>query len=342
MQIGLGFVGAGRQGREHMRQFARLPQARLSAVHDVVTSQASLATVDFPSLEPVDSLSALLARPDVAAVVVSTPAETHRPIAEACLAAGRHLLVEKPLAHNTVDARAIASAAEQHPQLVVLVGHCERFNRAFIDARKAIQAGQVGMPRFAWASRLAPWHLSDPAWSLGALDTAVHDIDILLWLLGDAPTAVAAQGTSVLPGRNIIDQIVYQIHFAGGALAHGHIGWTEFGTGYPLRNSAHPRLFLVGTAGHVNLDLWQRPVALHACGDGSYFWPDDVLVGYGDYFTEVTAQNFAFLEAISGRSSLPITPREACLALEVAHAAHRSLFEHGGSMVRLDKACRST
>lgn len=337
VQIGLGFVGAGRQGREHLKQFARLPHASLSAVYDANAAQAEQAAAEFPSLEPAASLADLLARTDVAAVVVSTPAETHRLIAEACLAAGRHVLLEKPLAHTAVDARAIVAAAEARPELVVLAGHCERFNRAFIDVRKAIDEGRIGTPRFAWASRLSPWHLNDPAWPLGALDTAVHDIDILLWLLDDTPRSVAAQGTNVHLG-GVFDQVVYQIQFAGGALAQGHIGWTEFGPGYPMRENAHPRLFLAGTAGHISVDLWRRPVSVHGSADGSYFWPDDVLVGYGDYFTEVTAQDFAFLEAVADRSRLPIAPREACRALEVAHAAHRSLVECGGAPLMLDNA----
>jgi myo-inositol 2-dehydrogenase / D-chiro-inositol 1-dehydrogenase len=239
------------------------------------------------------------------------------------------------MAHTPEDALAIAQAAEAHPHLVCLVGHCERFNRAYLDARRAVDEGRVGTPRFAWASRLSPLHLNDPVWQLGTLDTAVHDIDVLLWLVGDRPVAVAAQGTTVNPELPIPDQVTYQIRFASGALAQGHIGWVPFSGGYPMRGNAHPRLFLAGTGGTLSLDLWQRPVAVDSQASGAYFWPDDVLVGYGEYFTEVTAQDYAFLQAISTGRPLPIRPREAWQAVQVAHAAHESLTRHNGLPVPL-------
>jgi predicted dehydrogenase len=333
--MGLGFIGAGNHARHHIGVFARLDRACPVAVFDSEAARAEQAARDFPPLRQTATLEALLADPKVEGVVIATPAETHLALVEAALAAGKHILLEKPMAHTPADAQAIVSAAEAHPNRVLLVGHCERFNRAYIDAKQAVTEGKVGVPRFAWASRLSPLHLNDPAWHLGTLDTAVHDIDLLLWLLGSRPVRVAAQGTTVHPELAIADHVAYQIHFENGALAQGHIGWVPFTGGYPMSHNAHPRLFLAGTAGTISLDLWQRPVAVHSHADGTYFWPDDVLVGYGDYFTEVTAQDYAFLRAISAGISLPIQPREACQAVVVAHAAHESLTRQGGAPVSL-------
>lgn len=337
MTVQLGFVGAGNHARHHMKEFARFPQAYLAAIYDLDPTRAEKAAHDFPPLRVVPSLEALLDIPTLDAVIIATPAETHAALAEAALAAGKHLLLEKPLAHTSEAAATIVAAAEAHPDRIVLIGHCERFNRAYIDTKKAVDEGRIGRPGFASASRLSPLALNDPAWKLGTLDTAVHDIDLMLWLMDARPVAVSASGTRVNPALAIPDHVVYQIHFENGALAQGHIGWIPFSGGYPMRGNAHPRLFLAGAGGTISLDLWQRLVAVHSHEDGSYFWPDDVLVGYGDYFTEVSAQDYAFLQAIAVGASLPISPRAAYDALRVAHSAHLSLTERQGAPVSLEE-----
>jgi myo-inositol 2-dehydrogenase/D-chiro-inositol 1-dehydrogenase len=336
MSVGLGFIGAGTHARHHMKEFAHRLPARLVAAYDIDPSRVDEAIREFPGLRSADSLGALLSDPEVEAVIIATPAETHRELVVAALEAGKDALLEKPLAHTAGEARAIVEAAERHPERILMIGHCERFNRAYIDARKAIDDGHVGTPRFAAATRITPMKLNDPTWALGALDTAVHDVDLLLWLLGDRPVSVAAQGTTLQAGLSIPDQVTYQIRFANGALAQGHIGWIPFSGGYPLSGNAHPRLFLAGTAGILSLDLWQRPVAVHCHETGAYFWADDVLVGYGDYFTEVTAQDHAFLKAVETRGPVQMTAREAYQALRVTYAAHESLTRHDGAFVSLD------
>jgi predicted dehydrogenase len=336
MTIGIGFIGAGNHARHHMKEFSRLLNARLASVYDLDGFRVAKAARDFRPLRAASSLDALLSDPAVDAVVIATPAETHRELAIAALDAGRDVLLEKPMAHTAEDALAIVEAAEARPERLLMVGHCERFNRAYVDARRAVDDGHVGTPRFASATRITPLKLSDPSWKLGALDTAVHDIDILLWLMRDRPVRVAAQGTTVHPTLSVADHVIYQIEFEKGGLAQGHIGWIPFSGGYPMKSNAHPRLFLAGDRGIVSLDLWQRPVAVHSHDSGEYFWADDVLVGYGDYFTEVTAQNYAFVNSVEKRTAPPIAPREAYDALRVAHAAYRSLTECGGAPVVLN------
>lgn len=336
MEVGLGFIGVGNHGRHHLKVFSRLPNCRLVCVFDVDADRAQSVVSDFPSLWCAPSLEALLSDSEVNGVVIATPAETHRSLVESVLAAGRSVLLEKPMAHTPEDALAITQAAEAHPECVFMVGHCERFNRAYVDVRKAVEDGRVGVPRFIWASRLSPLHLNDPGWKLGVLDTAVHDIDVILWLMGDRPVSVAAQGTSANPDLAIHDQVSYQIEFEGRGLAQGHIGWIPFGESYPMRRNAHPRLFLAGTGGTISLDLWQRPVAVHSFEEGTYFWADDVLVGYGDYFTEITAQNYAFVFAVAESRPLPMRPREAYEAVQVAYAAYESLHRRDGGPVTLN------
>lgn len=330
MTIGLGFIGVGNHGRHHLHEFSRLPGCTLRLVADLNADHAAAACHDFPGVTAATA-ELLCASPDIGAVVICTPAESHRALVELALAHGKHVLVEKPLAHNPADAWAIAALAAKHSDRTFMVGHCERFDRAYLDARRAVDDGEVGTPRFISASRLSPLHLNSRDWRLGPLDTAVHDIDLMLWLMGDRPISVSARAVERSAGTGW-DHVTYDIRFAGGALAQGHIGWVDFKSSYPLTANAHPRLFLDGTGGSLTVNLWQRPVAVHNSAANRYFWADDVVTGYGDYSTVVTAADAAFLRAIVTGGPSPMPASAAALALEVAHAAWQSAGTDGRSV----------
>lgn len=329
MTVGLGFIGAGQHALHLLREFSRLPEAVPLRITDPLEDRVRAAVESFPGLRAAISVEELLTDAAVEAVVVATPGETHLPLARQVLESGRHLLLEKPMADSPAAARELVRVAAKHPGQVFMVAHGERFNKAYLDARRAIDEGQIGEPRFASASRLSPLHLNNAEWKLGVMDTAVHDMDVMAWLLGDVPVEVSAQAVRVRPGFPIPDHATYQIRFKRGGLAQGHIGWVEFRGGYPMDGNAHPRLLVVGTAGTIQLDLWQRPVAVYSEEKHRYFWADSVLVGYGDYPTQITEQNAAFLRAVRhpGRFSLPISPAEAARAVELAHAAASSIAE---------------
>jgi len=335
MTIGLGFIGVGNHGRHHLHEFSRLTDCQPRLVCDLEAEHVALAQKDFPGVASADAAT-LVANPEIDAVVICTPAESHRALVELALNHHKHVLIEKPLAHDPVDARAIATLADLHPKQVVMVGHCERFDRAYLDARRAVDDGEVGTPRFISASRLAPHHLNNPEWGLGPLDTAVHDIDLILWLMSDKPVSVTAHATARTEGE-AWDHVTYDIRFASGALAQGHIGWIDFQSSYPLAHNAHPRLFLDGTGGCLNVDLWSRPVAVHNSSANRYFWPDDVVIGYGNYGTVVTATDNAFLNAIKTGGPSPMTAADAAAALEVAHAAYQSA-SNDGALITLNSS----
>jgi len=337
MRTGIGFIGAGNHALHHMKEFARLGQVDAVSVFDTMPERAQAAANRYPSMEAASSLDELLNRADVHAVVIATPAETHLEITEKALRAGKHILLEKPMAHTPDDAQHIVDLCDEHPELLVLVGHVERYNRAYMDARKAIDDNELGVPKFISASRITPLHLNNAEWKLGNFDTAVHDIDLMMWLMGDEPVSVSAQATKVNPNYPIKDHATYQITFANGGLAQGHIGWIDFKGGYPMPNNAHPRMFIAGSHGSLHIDLWRRTTAINNQATGAYFYADDVLLGYADYFTEVTAQLFGFIQAIAGNQTLPITPREACRAVRVSHAAYQCIQPgHPGWMSLID------
>jgi len=335
MHIGLGFIGAGNHALHHMKEFSRLGQVSAVAVFDTLHDRAQMAATKYRSMSATSSLEELLSRKDVDAVVIATPAETHLEITEKALRAGKHILLEKPMAHTPEDARAIANLADDHPHLTLLVGHVERYNRPYMDARKAIDDNELGVPKFISASRITPLYLNNSDWMLGTLDTAVHDIDLMIWLMGDKPVSVTAQGTKVNPEYPINDHVSYQIKFANGGLAQGHIGWVDFKGGYPMLHNAHPRMFIAGSHGSLHLDLWRRHTAINNQSTGAYFYADDINTGYADYFTEVTAQLYGFIQCVLGNQKPQITPHEASLAVKVAHAAHTASLQNQSGWINL-------
>jgi predicted dehydrogenase len=167
-----------------------------------------------------DDWEAAVAAPDVDAVDICLPTPLHRPVALRALAAGKHVLLEKPIALSLQDADAIGAAAEVADR-VLMVGHVLRYFPEIVELRRLVAAGELGRPLSASALRLsAPpdWNdwMSDPAQSGGVLvDMMVHDFDILNALLGPA-RRVRAAGSAERRHFQILLE-----HPAGGAAVEG-------------------------------------------------------------------------------------------------------------------------
>jgi predicted dehydrogenase len=157
------------------------------------------------------------------AVVVVTPASTHRRIAEDCLAAGKHVLVEKPLAASSEDARALA----QHPLAdgqVFMVGHIFRFNAAVNKMRELIYDGTAGQVRYLTFLRT---NLGPVRRDVSVIwDLAPHDVSIALHLLNSMPTEVSAtKGTYLADSKGDVSFIT--LRFAGDVVANIHVSWVD-------------------------------------------------------------------------------------------------------------------
>jgi predicted dehydrogenase len=193
---GIALLGAGFMADIHARCYEALrdrAQVRVvcgleaDRVADLAARLGAEATAD---------LDTALATPGVDAVDVCLPTPLHRPLAERALAAGRHVLLEKPIALSLADADAIGAAAEAVGR-VLMVGHVLRFVPEVAELRRVLASGELGRPLAASARRLsAPpdWNdwMRDEELSGGALvDLAIHDFDVLGALLGPARSVYA-------------------------------------------------------------------------------------------------------------------------------------------------------
>ncbi len=199
--IPVAVVGAGNMGRHHVRNYAELPGAELVAVVDPDPARARELAAEHGAVA-YETVAELLERsPEVAAVTVATPTITHRQIAGELLDAGKHVLVEKPIA-STVEAAEELCARAAERGVVLAVGHVERFNPAVQELKRRLDAGMLGAPLSLVARRVGnmPPQIKDAD---VIVDLAVHDIDIFRYLLGaDRPDEIfASAGRAIVTDR---------------------------------------------------------------------------------------------------------------------------------------------
>jgi predicted dehydrogenase len=188
---GIALLGAGFMADTHARCYEALAGRAQVRVVCGLDAERVRALAGRLGAEATDDLERALAVPGVEAADICLPTPLHRPVAEQALAAGLHVLVEKPIALSLDDADAIGEAAWAAGR-VLMVGHVLRFMPEVAELRRVLAAGELGRPLTASALRLsAPpdWNdwMRDPRLSGGALvDLAIHDFDILGALLGPA------------------------------------------------------------------------------------------------------------------------------------------------------------
>lgn len=247
--INIGVIGLGSMGMTHLDAYAQLPDARIVAVADQkfadpnatlgragnIPGQAA-ASFDLSHVKKYVTAAELLADPEVQAVDICAPTLAHKEIALQAIRAGKHLLVEKPLARTAADARELAAAA-QAAGVVLMPAHCMRFWPGWDWLKEAIASGRYGAVRRAAFTRIgekpgAPLYDNPAACGGAHLDLHIHDTDFVLHLFG-MPRAVTSFG---LPGAaGGIEHTITRYHYDGNdALITTEGGWTRTGEKRPF------------------------------------------------------------------------------------------------------------
>lgn len=185
-RLNIGVVGAGHFGRFHALKVAANPRARLTGLFDVDSGRA--AVVGREASGPALSLDALLAASD--AVIIAAPAEAHHALAAQALDAGRHVLIEKPIAATLAQADDLAARAAARG-LVLQVGHLLRFS-----AEHRAISSRITRPLYIEATRIAPYKPRGTDVSV-ILDLMIHDLDLVLALVNSEIESVDAMGVAV-------------------------------------------------------------------------------------------------------------------------------------------------
>jgi predicted dehydrogenase len=235
-------VGVGYLGRFHAQKYAQIPGCELVAVADGREQVRNAVAAEVRST-PIADYRQLLGKVDAVSVVTPTPA--HFEIAEAFLAAGAHVLVEKPITETPAQARALIARAAAS-QRILQVGHLERFNSAILAAEPHISA-----PRFMECQRLAPYKERGTDVNV-VLDLMIHDIDLVQSLAGSEIESIDAIGSPVFSGE--IDIANARIRFANGCVANTTASRVSLKTERKLR--------IFEDAAYISLDLQQKILTL--------------------------------------------------------------------------------
>jgi predicted dehydrogenase len=232
----VGIAGAGAVVRElHGPAFAACPDADLVALasRDERRAQALAATVGAPRTER--TVEELVVAPDIDAVVICTPPHTHRELAERAVSAGKHVLLEKPVAHTLRDTEALGALARSAPVVVELVRN-ERFMELHRAARAVLDGGDLGEPRaivqFTAITGPEDWTQGstwprDRSRSGGGalLDLGVHKADLAMWLTG-APIVDAGSAALDRAEPGAVESAgAVALRLEGGAVATVAASW---------------------------------------------------------------------------------------------------------------------
>lgn len=253
--IHIAVVGAGYWGKNLIRNFNAL--GHLHTICDARPDALAHFQAEYPHITGELSFDAVLANPDIDAVVLATPSLTHYPFGKQVLEAGKHLYVEKPLATTLKDAQDLVQVAQAH-QKTLMVGHLLMYHPAINRVKQVIDSGVLGDLRYIQSDRLNYNHGRNDRnvfW-----DLAPHDLSVLIYLMnGEVPhvKAVTAQNTSAVDDK--IDLVQASFQFKSGVIAHLQTSWV-----YPKKQV---QLLVVGTQASLILDdtlpLANRLVQVH-------------------------------------------------------------------------------
>ncbi len=237
----MGVIGAGHFGRFHALKVAAAPRADLVGIHDPDPARAQAVARETGA--PAMALDALLAAVD--AVVIAAPAEAHHALASQALSAGRHVLVEKPIAATLEQADALAALAAER-RLVLQVGHLLRFSAE----HQAISA-RITRPLYIEATRIAPFKPRGTDVSV-ILDLMIHDLDLVLALVDSEIESVDALGAAVSSAHEDIANA--RVRFSNGCVA------TITASRISIKTERRMRLF--SEEGYLSADFGARELVM--------------------------------------------------------------------------------
>ena len=329
--IAAGLIGYGYWGPNLARCVAEHDGCVLAGLYDRDPDACRRAARRHPGAEVHADVRDLIADPRIDAVVIATPVNTHHDLTLAALRAGKHVLVEKPLAATVPEAAALVAEAERRG-LVLMVDHTFVYTPAVRKIHELIAQGLIGELHYYDSLRI----------NLGLFqsdvnvvwDLAVHDLSILNYLLDEAPVSISAQAARHLPGRPESMAFVTLV-YSNGAVAHINVNWLA-----PVK----VRQTLIGGSRQMILYNDLEPSekvkvydkGVHLVGEREQ--RDQLRVGYrtGDMWapqlaaTEALRTSVAhFVDCIEA-SATPITSGRNGLAIvELLDAATRSIRQGG-------------
>ena len=236
MSLGIGVIGAGVMGADHARNMAEHGVGlQVAAICDRDPARAADTVAQAPGARTESDPFALIAAKDVDAVLVASPDETHADYTLACIAAGKPVLCEKPLASTIADCERIVEAEQAAGRRLVQVGFMRRFDPAYIDMKQRHASGSLGDARLLHCIHR---NASAPVFFTGLMaitNSAVHEFDICRWLLDAEIARIHVHRSRPTTGSaGFKDPLVLVLEMDGGQLVDIEV-FVNAGYGYDIR-----------------------------------------------------------------------------------------------------------
>jgi len=299
--INIAQIGVGYWGPNLLRNLVVNERCNIKTVVDLSEERRRYVKGLYPAVQVTDDPSTVLCDRDITAVVVATPVATHFNLAMKALQAGKHVLVEKPLAGSVDEVEALGKTAEKK-NLVVMVGHTFLYNEAVRYVKRMIDNGDIGDVRYIYSQRLNLGRIRsdvDALWNF-----APHDISIIQYWLGDpSPVSVQRSGKDFIQ-KGIDDVVFLNILYPTGVLANIHVSWLDPRKVRTMTVVGSKKMVVYDDLAENKITIYDKGIDRHA-----------VLGKNMDYDN----QQFATFNYRSGDVLMPMINFKEPLKLEINH-----------------------
>jgi predicted dehydrogenase len=330
-----GVIGTGYWGRNYVRNLSTLRESDLRWVCDLDPEALQRARRVAPEVRLTSRLDEVLADPELQAVVVATNAVHHHGHTLAALRAGKHVLVEKPMATSVEHAAEMVALAEEVGR-VLMVGHLMLYHPAVERLREIVDSGELGQVFYMYALRVNLGRIRSDENALWSF--APHDLSIIRYLLAAEPGSVWARGECYLqPG--VEDVVFLNLQFPDRTMAQVQLSWLD-----PRKER---RLTVVGSRKMVVFDDthateklriydkgFDRPPEYDSYGDYLSIRNGDIHIPHIDLAEPLNVECRHFLACVAGGATPRTTARDGLEVVRILAAAERSLRD-GGAPARV-------
>jgi predicted dehydrogenase len=328
-KIKIGVVGLGAWGWNVARSFYDLPDCVLAACSDLNEVRRASAEHSWPGVVAYRTLEEMLERADLDAVVISSPAVTHYPLARKVLLAGKDVFIEKPFTLNVDHAEELLQLAEARSR-VLMVGHLLEYHPVVEELRKMIAAGELGDVYYIYTQRVNLGRIrgdENALWSF-----APHDISQIVYMLGADPVDVSARGQSFIQD-GIEDVVFLSLYFSNRIMAHIHLSWLD---PHKVRSTTivgSKRMAVfddVATSEKLRIyDSCATPPLPHSYGEAIKVRFGDIHIPHISSAEPLKIECQHFLDCVRSRTTPRSDAKDGLRTVRILQAAQTSLEQDG-------------
>jgi len=325
-----GLIGCGAYGKVHARVYHNHPQVNLKVLWSPTRSRREASAQQF-NCWAAETWQEIVDDPSIDCIAIATPDFAHTEYALASLGAGKHVILEKPMAMQTADCRRILQARDRSGRKL-MVNYHNRWYPAFVAGRRTVQEGRIGKPvcgnfvlsdTISWVEENMSWaHQSGPEWFL-----MTHIADLAFWMLDDKPVEVFAMSRGGLlesKGFFTRDLVKATMRLSGGAVVHFESSWIL------ARNWRNPVndmwLSVQGEEGRIDINADEENLSITSTGIETPF----VLLEHTE-----EKPIWDFIKCVIEDLPVPVSGEDGLLATQAVEAVVKSYSEN--RLVRLDE-----